>query len=343
MMQVTREYGPGKVPQGSYPFLAVTAPLCLPALPRSTRCRWAGGDERLPTDCQKLNPEGKKIHGLQFTGIQEQLLVSQGWWPGRQEEPEKELAFAEVANFQALASDGAAEMCLWRPWPSFQAVMAWGCPEPYPGKTYQPRAMSMFIPIPMSPCFIAFNKGLSCACLHGPAYAIFSLIHDIDATISSLWNEDNNRPHGHQSGSAQLCCSNEHLLDLGGLKWLQSDCKISLKLAKGTGLCYWHCHSRAQINRTTIMWNILVSWQRERESGKSCTDSWKWWTAQLLTFHQPKRVTWPHLTPRVWAIVAWLSAWREKWKYLVNSKRLTYHLLVWFGGFNEFMYIMHLK
>lgn len=84
------------------------------------------------------------------------------------------------------ASDGAAEMCLWRPWPSFQAVMAWGCPEPYPGKTYQPRAMSMFIPIPMSPCFIAFNKGLSCACLHGPAYAIFSLIHDIDATISSL-------------------------------------------------------------------------------------------------------------------------------------------------------------
>lgn len=62
--------------------------------------------------------------------------MSQGRWPDGQEEPGEDLAFVEVADFQVLASGGAAEMCLWRPWPPFQAVMAWGCPGPYSGKTY---------------------------------------------------------------------------------------------------------------------------------------------------------------------------------------------------------------
>lgn len=130
MMQVIREYGPGEVPGGTCPFLVVTVPLNPPALPASAKCRRAGGDRYSPTDSQKFNPEGKKIHGCQLTGSQEQLLMSQGRWPDRQEEPREGLAFAEDADFQALSCGGAAEMCLWRPWSSFRAVMARGCLEP---------------------------------------------------------------------------------------------------------------------------------------------------------------------------------------------------------------------
>lgn len=125
------------------------------ALLSSAGCRGAGGDRHSPTDSQKLNPEGKKIHGCQLTGIPERLLVSRGRWPDRPEEPREGLAFAEVANFQALPSGRAAEMCLWGPGPSLWVVMAQGCPELYPGKTYWPRAVSMFIPMPMSVCVIA--------------------------------------------------------------------------------------------------------------------------------------------------------------------------------------------
>lgn len=70
--------------------------------------------DNAPTDSQKLNPKGKKIHGCQLTGIQEQLLVSQGRWPDSQKEPREGLIFADVANFQALASGRVAEMCFWR-------------------------------------------------------------------------------------------------------------------------------------------------------------------------------------------------------------------------------------
>lgn len=126
MMQVIREHGPGEVPGGTCPFLAVTVLLSLPALPASARCRGVGGDRYSPTDSQKFNPEGKKIYGCQLICSQEQLLMSQGRWPDRQE-PREGLAFAEDADFQALACGGAAEMCLWRPWPSFQAGAAQSC------------------------------------------------------------------------------------------------------------------------------------------------------------------------------------------------------------------------
>lgn len=160
-------------------------------------------------------------------------------------------------------------MCLWGPGPSLWVMMAQDCPELYPGKTYWPRAVSMFIPMSLSVCVIlALSKSLLCARLHGPASATSCLTNDIDTAVSLLWNEDNNRSHGHQSGSAKLCCSNEHLPDLGGLKWLQSHCKVPLGSAKGTGLCCCHCHSGAQIDRTTITWNTLVSRQRKRKNSK---------------------------------------------------------------------------
>lgn len=133
VMQVIREDGPGGVPGGTCPFLVVTVPLSLPALLASARCRGAGGDRYSLTDSQKFNPEGKKIRDCQLTCNQEQLLMSQGRWPDRQEEPREGLASAEDADFQALSCGRAAEMCLWSPWPSFQAVVAWGCPEPYLG------------------------------------------------------------------------------------------------------------------------------------------------------------------------------------------------------------------
>lgn len=81
--------------------------------------------------------------------------MSQGRWPDRREEPRGGLAFAEVANFQALACAGTAAVCLWRPWLSFQAEMVWGFLEPSTGKTYWPRAMPMFVSVPMSASIIA--------------------------------------------------------------------------------------------------------------------------------------------------------------------------------------------
>lgn len=60
--------------------------------------------------------------------------MSQGQWPDEQEQPSEGLAFAEEADFQALAYGGAAEMCSWRPWPAFHGD--WTSPELYPGAVH---------------------------------------------------------------------------------------------------------------------------------------------------------------------------------------------------------------
>ena len=81
--------------------------------------------------------------------------MSQGRWPDRREEPRGGLVFAEVADFQALACGGAAAACSWRLWPSFPAEMVWGCSGLSPGNTYWPRAVSMFVSVPVSASIIA--------------------------------------------------------------------------------------------------------------------------------------------------------------------------------------------
>lgn len=180
LMQVMRAHGPGEVPGGTCPFLTVTVLLSLPTLPVSAGRRRAGGDRYSPTDSQTFNPEGKKIHGCQLTCSQEQLLMSQGRWPDRQEEPRGGLAFAEgaisklwpVVEQQTCAcGDLGLHSRLGLP-----RAVPWSCelcPCLYP-----------------CPC-LCLSQGLLRASLHRPLTAVISgLLHAVDTSgLAVKWEQ----------------------------------------------------------------------------------------------------------------------------------------------------------